>query len=130
MLASMRLTIIPALACLALVASLPALSWARRVARGHERAAIAAAAGIAYPARCSHIYVATVDRRWALYSPDSPPKGCPTFAGNGIVLLNRTAGRWRLVFSDSDDINACAGRPIPRRMARDLRCLANRLPLG
>lgn len=107
---------------------LPTTAYARRTADSRERAAVTRATGTGYPARCSDVYISTLNSTWASWETSSRlPSGCPSPNGNGVIVLHVEHRRWRIDTEASS--GACAsGRPlrgqphISRRMARDLRC--------
>jgi hypothetical protein len=93
---------------------------ARRKPTRHERAAIAAKFDI--PGKCLKIWVSTVNRHWArmefngkkFEDPD-----CKPHAADGVVVLKRKHGKWRMVTAGSSF--DCPVPKTPPRVVQDLK---------
>lgn len=104
---------------------LPGIALARRLARPAEKTAILAAVHRAHQiapgvsGRCLNVYVSTVDVRWATVG-FRYVTSCLSQAANGVIIMHRTAGRWRFVVAGSAISCPLPGH-IPPRVQRDLR---------
>ncbi len=107
------------------VAGTPALAEARRLASSRDKAAIIAALrkaggiGTQVTSSCLRVYVSTVDQRWAMMQFVYVPR-CEQQDGDGVAVVHRSHGAWRLVTAGSDFRCPIPGH-IPRRVQRDLR---------
>jgi hypothetical protein len=113
----------------ALVAGIPALAQARRLASSREKAAIIAAVrkageiGTQATSSCLRVYVSTVDQTWATVQFIYVPR-CQQQDGNGVVIVHRSRGAWRLVASGSAFRCPIPGH-IPKRVQRDLKLVCH-----
>lgn len=90
---------------------------ARRLPTKIERAGVHRVFKV--PAKCSKVYVSTVDRRYASYEyRDSA--ACRRYGTNGIEILKRTGNRWRAVGGFSDCSEVIGIRGVPARIFADL----------
>lgn len=114
-----------ALLAAVVVASIPALAQARRLASSQEKAAIIAAVrhagdiGTQQTSSCLRVYVSTVDQRWATMQFVYVPR-CEQQDGNGVAVVHRSHGAWRFVTAGSDFSCPIPGH-IPQRVQRDLK---------
>ena len=93
---------------------------ARRKATHAERAAIAAKFDA--PPKCAKVFVSTVDRHWASYRFDwrtFDDPDCRPAAADGVAILQRRNGRWRMVTAGSSF--DCPVPRTPPKVAADLR---------
>jgi len=93
---------------------------ARRKATHAERAAIAAKFDA--PPKCAKVFVSTVDRHWASYRFDGrtfDDPDCRPVAADGVAILQRRNGRWRMVTAGSSF--DCPVPRTPPKVAADLR---------
>jgi hypothetical protein len=103
-----------------IVLAAAAVAEAQRKPTPKERTAIAGKFDI--PAKCLRIRVSTVNERWARLNYkgrkyDDPD--CREHAADGIVVLKRKRGRWRIVTQGSDF--ECPVPGTPPRVAEDLK---------
>jgi hypothetical protein len=110
-----------------LALALPSAALARIAVSGPSKTPIVKAAlGATVPRQCAAVYVSTVNGSWASAVFD-PQHGwsarCTKFGSNGVVVLQRTRGRWRVVTEGSDF--TCPIRHVPAPVARDLRIACN-----
>jgi hypothetical protein len=122
---TVRRVTIGLLALLAL--ALPSAALARIAVSGPNKTPIVKAAlGATVPRQCAAVYISTVNGSWASAVFD-PQHGwsarCTKFGSNGVVVLQRTRGRWRVVTEGSDF--TCPIRHVPAAVARDLRIACN-----
>jgi hypothetical protein len=114
-----------ALLAVAVGAGIPALAQARRIASSREKAAVIAAVrhaggiGTQQTSSCLRVYVSTVDQRWATMQFVYVPR-CEQQDGNGVAVVHRGDGAWRLVTAGSDFSCPIPGH-IPQRVQRDLK---------
>ena len=93
---------------------------ARRKATHAERAAIAAKFDA--PPKCARVFVSTVDRHWATYRFDGrtfDDPDCRAAAADGVAILRRRHGHWRMVTAGSSF--ECPVPKTPPKVAADLR---------
>jgi hypothetical protein len=118
---SVRRVIIGLLALPAL--AVPTAALARTPVGGPNKTPIVKAAlGATVPRQCAAVYLSTVNGSWASATFD-PQHGwrarCSKFGSNGVVVLHRTQGRWRVATEGSDF--TCPIQHVPAAVARDLR---------
>ncbi len=98
----------------------PGNAEARRRATSKERATIAAKVHV--PAKCSVVWISTVDRHWATFhfndAKFEDPE-CAAVAGDGVVIMRLRKGAWRTVTSGSSF--ECPVPKTPKKIAKDLR---------
>ncbi|MDX6607667.1 MAG: hypothetical protein QOD14_2207 [Solirubrobacterales bacterium] len=74
------------------------------------------------PAKCARVRVSTQTRKpkWGSVSFKPGLSDCEPLASNGVTVVKKTAGRWRLVTAGSSF--DCAGlyAKVPEAVARDL----------
>lgn len=77
------------------------------------------------PPKCAKVFISTVDERWATYQfnhrkIDVSP--CDQFVADGVAILKKKRGRWRMVTAGSSF--ECPVPDVPRRIVKDLhvRC--------
>jgi hypothetical protein len=103
----------------------PAAAVARRAAGASEKAAIVAAlrrahdVGPSQTASCTRVYVSTVNGAWATMNFLFVAR-CARQDADGVAVLHRARGRWRLVTVGSAFTCSALSR-IPGRVRRDLR---------
>lgn len=108
-----------------LACCLPGVAIARRLASRDTKLAVIAAVrsahelGTPQTASCLRVYVSTVNSNWAtmqfVYS-----RPCERLDGNGVAVLHRTYGRWKLVTAGSEFFCPMPGH-MPKRVQADLR---------
>jgi hypothetical protein len=117
-----RIVLVTALAACVIV---PSIAAARRLARPAEKTAILAAAFRSHQiapdvtGRCLNVYVSTVNPNWATVGFRYVPS-CVSQAGNGVIIMHRTGGRWRFIGAGSAFSCPLPGH-VPPRVKRDLR---------
>jgi hypothetical protein len=108
------------LALLAL--AMPAVALARTAVAGTAKTPIVRAAlGAKVPRQCAAVYRSTVSRSWAsaAFRPQrSWSARCQKYGSDGVVVLDKNHGRWRVVTAGSDF--TCPIRHVPAAVARDL----------
>jgi hypothetical protein len=111
---------VAAVIALLVALSVVATADARRKPTRHERAAIAAKFGM--PGKCLKIWVSTVNRHWARMEFNGKKyedPDCQSHAADGVVVLKRKHGKWRMVTAGSDF--DCPVPKTPPRVVDDLR---------
>jgi hypothetical protein len=100
--------------------ALAATADARRKPTKAERASIAAKFDV--PGKCLKIFVSTVNHRWARMEFngkkfDDPD--CRPHAADGVVVIHRRHGRWKIVAQGSSF--DCPVPDVPKRIVKDLK---------
>ena len=106
----------------ALGLAMPAAALARTAVSGAAKTPIVRAAlGTPVPRQCAAVYLSTVNGSWAS-ATFHPQRGwssrCQKYGSNGVVILHRTRGRWRVVTEGS--AFSCPIRHVPAAVTRDL----------
>ena len=100
---------------------------ARRKATRSEKRAISQVFNA--PPKCGKVFVSTVNERWATYQfnhrkIDVSP--CEQVAADGVAILKKKRGRWRMVTAGS--AFECPVPDTPRKIAKDLRVRCHDTP--
>jgi hypothetical protein len=120
-----RLLTALALACLALTAG---VASADRKPTAKEKAQIASVVHL--PVVCARVRVSTVTKKpkWASVSWKQGAAQCVPLASNGVTIVKKTKGRWRLITAGSSFTCSELYDKVPIPIAKDLRIKCTTAP--
>lgn len=121
------------------VAWLPTAAFASKPATQAQKAALVRAFGDSKaPARCITARISTANPAFAeVYftglwgAGQRMPRGCESYAGNGVTILRHHAGRWHAVTAGSSfatSTGGCLVPHVPKPVVEDFRLCGSLTP--
>ena|SRR5689334_21563977 len=109
------------LTAVAASAALTAVAHAERKPTTKERIQIASV--IHLPAACAHVRVATTSQKpkWGKVSWRDGGDQCTAMASNGVTIVHKSSGRWRVVTAGSSFTCSELYDQVPSAVVKDLR---------
>lgn len=111
--------ILSLLAVAALLVPVASADARRKPSKGEKRAI---AEVFNAPPKCAKVFVSTVDETWATYQFNAnkfEDKTCQQVAADGVAILKRKRGQWRIITAGS--AFECPIPGVPPEIVKDLR---------